>query len=418
MNVTLFIAVKNEYTEHLIDTLTPYIYEGITSIYKEAVKLAEQTGREQNTLLIFQKLLQSINGWSQIKIDKETCRIKQLSNTSEYLDDLIKAVVKTNIILLTYSYTVSNVIAQTFYNTFQTSTFIHRCYTECGKDFHNYPYLFFHDIDPMDYKRNQIIIEQHIQSGIERAIRKVLPISTILKEYLVNSINIINEPDRQLPALGFGYCNDPVQTRHQMQPQPHSFNQMQQIGKVMHPSPIAIDDPQEMYGNKLSEHKTDNKTDNKLENEVLQIIKSESIKPDKQKIRTIMEIDKIINSASQNANSPSKKQSVAVENFQKNFSENKIRPFILEEFNFDNGNLRDSDRKLLNLKLDESNQSNSKNSGNSSKKSVSGTVMSCRLMPSKNSYKMNSETSEKIDPSNVNFIEEYGTFSAVQKKKS
>ena len=196
MNVSFFLEMKEEYTQHLVDTLAPYIYEGLTSIYKEAVRVANDSGCEEKILITFQKCLQAIGKWSQVIIAEETNRIKQLSGTTDYLDDLVKAVIKSNIILLTFSNNISNIVAQTFYNSFTTQLFIHRCYSECGKDAHNYPYLFYHDVSAMDYKRNQIVIQQNIQSGITRAIRKVLPISLILKEYLVNSINIIQEPPK------------------------------------------------------------------------------------------------------------------------------------------------------------------------------------------------------------------------------
>lgn len=199
MNVPLFLEIKNEYTDHLTDVLYPHIYEGINSIYKAAVKVAEDSGKPDSILAIFQKLLQDVANWNQVKIEEETNRIKQASGTSEYLDDLIKAVFKSNIILLCYSNTISNNIAQTFYNNFSTSSFIHRCYVVCAKDAHNNPFLYYHDVSPMDVKRNKIIIDQNMQSAISRAIRTMLPISLILKEYLVNSINIIEEPPKYLP---------------------------------------------------------------------------------------------------------------------------------------------------------------------------------------------------------------------------
>ncbi|MCJ7637285.1 MAG: hypothetical protein MUO21_07330 [Nitrososphaeraceae archaeon] len=194
MNVTLFREIKNEYTEHLVDTLTPFIYEGLVSFYKEAVNISEDTKNRDKVLLIFQKLLQHIDGWTQHKIDEETNRIKQMSGTSEYLDDLVRSVIKSNIILLTYSNNVSNIVAQTFYNTLSTSNLVHRCYIECAKDAHNNPFLFYHDVEPMDLKRNQILIEKNIQNAIIRGIRKILPIGLILKEYLANTVNIIYEP--------------------------------------------------------------------------------------------------------------------------------------------------------------------------------------------------------------------------------
>ena len=398
MNVALFLEIKNEYTEHLVDTLTPYIYEGLTSIYKEAVVLAKKTDCEDKTLVIFQKLLQAINNWNQIRITDETNRIKQLSNTADYLDDLIRAVIKSNIILLAYSNSISNIIGQSFYNTLTTTTFIHRCYTECGKDSHNNPYLFFHDVDPMDYKRNQIIIQQKIQSGITRAIRKILPISMILKEYLVNSINIIQEPPK---VELIGCPNNPNEN-----PVPH-------IDTLPKQNPCET---------KISE----NKSEIKLEKEVMQIIKSENNKSDKQKIQAIMNIDKILTSLEPNrpADLSARHSSNKREQFgSKKNSEILIVPHLLEQElendynnynnynNLENANLAQSDKNIININFDEE-----PTVVNSPKKSISGTTLTGRGMPGRSGPKMNPETSERIDPSKIVLIEDYGTQAGGNKK--
>lgn len=331
MNVSLFLEIKNEYTEHLIDTISPFIYEGMNSIYREAVNIAEGANSNDKILLVFQKLLKSISDWNQNKIDEETNRIKLASNTSEYLDDLVKAVIKSNIILLTYSNSISNVIAQTFYNNFTTSTLIHRCYTVCAKDIHNNPYLFFHDVHQMDFKRNQIVIQQNIQSGISRAIRKILPISVILKEYLVNSVNIIDE----------------------------------NIAK-----PTKIEQP----------------INNKLQKEVMNIIKTDGNKSDKQKVKSIITIDKILNSIENK-----KPKEVDQLNIQ--------RLIRKSDKNVNENRLSTSDKKIINIDIDEKNEEQN---------SVSVTTISnnpqYKNMFTKNS---NPETSEKIDPKNVKLIEAY-----------
>ncbi|XWV26309.1 hypothetical protein QJ857_gp0765 [Tupanvirus soda lake] len=396
MNVALFLEIKNEYTEHLVETLTPYIYEGLTSIYKEAVRLADETNCTEKTLMIFQKLLQSINTWNQLRINDETNRIKQLSNTADYLDDLVKAVIKSNIILLVYSNSVSNIIGQSFYNSLTTATFIHRCYTECGKDAHNNPYLFFHEIDPMDYKRNQIIINTKIQEGITRAIRKILPISLILKEYLVNSVNIIPEPPKVelvgLPPAGLAGPNQPL---------------IENLG------PIDTLPRQANIDQRLA---SEPKLDSRLEKEVQQIIRSESTKSDRQKIQAIMNIDKILSSAEPtrpadlSARNNSAKRELST--ITKRNAEYLVAPNLLEEEDnirmnddFMNTRLGQSDRNILAINIDDE----PTEGASMSKKSVSGTSLNSRGMPGRTGPRMNPITSERIDPSKIDLIEDYGS---------
>jgi len=336
MNVSLFLEIKNEYTEHLIDTISPFIYEGMNSIYREAVRIAEETDSKDKILLIFQKLLQSVPQWNQIKIEEETNRIKTASNTSEYLDDLVKAVIKSNIILLSYSNSISNLIGQTFYNNFTTAVFIHRCYTECAKDVYNNPYLFFHDVGQMDFKRNQIIIQQNIQSGIGRAIRKILPISIILKEYLVNSVNICDQVK-----------------------------------------------------------KNDTHVNEKLQKEVMNIIKTDANKSDKQKVKSIITIDKILNSIENK-----KPKDVNLEQL------NIQRMIRKSDKNINENKLSTSDKKIINIDIND----NVLTENNQEHKTVSVTTLSNNPQY-KNIFTRHSnpETSEKIDPKNVKIIETYRT---------
>lgn len=392
MSVALFLEIKNEYTEHLVDTLAPYIYEGLTSIYKRAVGVAEESNANDKILMIFQKLLQEISIWNQVKINEETNRIKRCSNTADYLDDLVKAVIKSNIILLTYSNTISNVIAQSFYNNVTTTTFIHRCYMECGKDAHNNPYLFFHDIEPMDFKRNQILIQQHIQSGITRAIRKILPLSMILKEYLANSANIIQEPPK-VELLGSQNLAD--------------------RGSILPPlgGPPATLPTQSVIASKMA---TESKIDPNLEKEVMKIIKSESTKSDKQVIREIMNMDKILTSLDR----PKAEQSVKVPEQKSNRKKlSEILAYApMESGNNDvlNKRLGTSDKKVLNINFDD--EPSAENSAN--KQSVSGTTLSNRAMPNKNAPRMSLETSERMDPSKVKLIEDYGPSNDISKRPS
>jgi hypothetical protein len=91
------VETKKEYTTHLIQILSPLMYEGINSIYDDANK----SSNESDTLKIFQTLLRKVPSWSEYLIDRETNRILKISNKGDIIEDLIKAVIKSNIMILT-----------------------------------------------------------------------------------------------------------------------------------------------------------------------------------------------------------------------------------------------------------------------------------------------------------------------------
>lgn len=352
MNVSLFLEIKEEYTEHLIDAMVPFLCEGLNTMYKEAEKIAiEANVADDKTLIIFQKLLQTIDRWGQEEINRETHRIKDRSGTGEYLDDLVKAVIKTNIILLTYSNTVSNAIGQSYYNALTTAAFIHKCYIECAKEAHNNPHLYLQrNISPTEIKRNQVLIQQNIRVAVSRAIRKILPIAIMIKEYLANTINIIGEaPNVEL--MGANLAEQPVNA----------------MAMPTAPLPFV---------------KAESIMDPKIEEEVMKIIKTDAMKSEKEKIKDLMKMDKLISSM------PPPKP--------KNQEGGRRVATDSESISASLGNrgMNPSDKKIINVRF----------SASEASKSASRTSISSQIFGS-------GEESERVDPDNAAYIEEYGELS-------
>jgi hypothetical protein len=189
------VETKNEYTTHLSNILTPLIFEGLQSIYKEAVEIAE--GKENELLKIFQTCLKRIPKWNTSIIDKETNRIINSSHSYGWLNDLIKATLKANLIVLMYNPTlrVQNKLDPSFYQNIKTIDFIHRIYIECARELWNNPYLLYHHFPPIEIKRNQRDCMNLIKDCIKEALRKLLPVKHILEFYLGEDIdnNLAND---------------------------------------------------------------------------------------------------------------------------------------------------------------------------------------------------------------------------------
>ena len=191
------IEIKQEYTSFLINIMTPLVYEGIKTIYDKALNMEKQFKQQsisdpsvQNpgVLKIFQMYLKDIQSLNNHLIQVETNRIKEKSKCSEWFDDLVKAVVKSNIILLTYNASGKKckLVKQKYHEDIKTEIFIHKSYIECARLFYNYSEIFFHKYSTIDIKRNQREAYNLIKEAINEAIRKMLPIKLILEEYLKN----------------------------------------------------------------------------------------------------------------------------------------------------------------------------------------------------------------------------------------
>jgi hypothetical protein len=185
MNSNFLLETKKEYTIRLVNILAPFIYEGFNSIYNDALKVA----KEGSELKIFQNFLRRISKWNTDMINRESKRILNFSNSIDFLEDLVRAVIKANIIVLTNTSpdTSINFLEKKQYMNVEFNDFIHKCYIESAREIFNNPYLFFHKYPAIDIKRNQRDTLTLIKESIQEAIRKMLPVQHILKEYLGNN---------------------------------------------------------------------------------------------------------------------------------------------------------------------------------------------------------------------------------------
>jgi hypothetical protein len=97
-------------------------------------------------------------------------------------------VIKVNLLACTHNNTISSTIAKEFADNFTTEMFIHRCYIECGKYAHNNPHMFHMDSRLSSFQRRSQESDaiKAVRKIVGVAIRKCLPYSLMLKEYMIN----------------------------------------------------------------------------------------------------------------------------------------------------------------------------------------------------------------------------------------
>ena len=185
--MNFLVETKKEYTIQLINILSPHIYEGVGSIYNQAKKIS----KSDNVLKNFQTFLSKIPKWDNESINIETERIKRKIKVSISIEDLLKATIKSNIIILTHiPFSQNNPeINSNFYDNIQISDLIHKIYIETARELWNNPYLFYHNYPHFELKKNQRDSMILIKKSIEEAIRKIIPLNFVLKEYLGNDIS-------------------------------------------------------------------------------------------------------------------------------------------------------------------------------------------------------------------------------------
>ena len=180
-NAPIFTQAKMEYTNQLIDILTPQLFDGIKSIYDEA-KLVYKINKTEPITLLFRSFLEKVPSWNNVIIETETERIITMSSC-DWLDELITAVFISHTKILTCigENRTNNNIDLTIP---KIINFIHKCYINIAREMWKNPYLYNENVIASEYQKNMRTCEEIIKESIENTIRQLLPIKEILKTHL------------------------------------------------------------------------------------------------------------------------------------------------------------------------------------------------------------------------------------------
>jgi hypothetical protein len=177
---------RNEYSALLIGKLTPLLFEGIKSIFKEAYELCKSNDEHEKYLMTFQNFLSRVSKWNQTLVDTETERIIKRSGC-DYLEDLLSCVYINQLKILT-SMRVGSKQKQIDIDIPRLSEFIHRVYVYVARKVYKNVYLFDMGASPIDKQKNVREIETMIRESILQVIRDGMPIERILRAYLDKTV--------------------------------------------------------------------------------------------------------------------------------------------------------------------------------------------------------------------------------------
>ena len=197
------VDAREFYTDYLTTIMTPLIYEGYKSLYRDAKdneKLSIEAAKNDSAktkidaTIIFQGLVRDIRNMNNNKIERETARIRDSSTNADIFDDLIRCVIKSHIAVLICTSRNPLTIKNNFHETVDINNFVHRCYVESAPFFYDNPMLFYRtESTPVsDVRDNRNKIFELIKLGIKNAIKRTLPLSKILREYLETDVEEIN----------------------------------------------------------------------------------------------------------------------------------------------------------------------------------------------------------------------------------
>jgi hypothetical protein len=185
-NINVLNESKNEWCGRLLNILTPYILEGLKSIFDESFKLCKTNGEIDKYLMTFQNFISRIPKWSQTIIEEERNRIIERSGCN-YLEDLITCVHIIQLKVLT-AVRVGQKQKKIDIDIPKLDVFIHKIYINIARKIYTNVYLFDINLSSLKIQKNNRQIEIIIQESIMNTIRDSIPVETILRAYMDETV--------------------------------------------------------------------------------------------------------------------------------------------------------------------------------------------------------------------------------------
>ena len=180
-DISVYGEAKGEYTRQLCVFLVPCLESYFLELLEEA---KVESPNPNKVLWHFQTLMQSIPDWNQDKVIRETDRI-QKECKCDYLEELLTAV------FIAHTKVLSAIRLTTKQKKLQITIpkidhFIHRVLSDSARSLWTNAFLFA-ETNSIDKQKNLRQVSALLQESVLQGIRGLLPVKSILREYLYDS---------------------------------------------------------------------------------------------------------------------------------------------------------------------------------------------------------------------------------------
>ena len=181
-SVSTYSEARNEYLKQLSTWIVPYMIQHYRGVWADAFKV----GGQQRVMVVFQENCAQVPKWNQDIIDSNISKL--LDNCRcDYLEELMAAVFIAHTKVL-IAIRVSSKHKKLQITLPKLDHFLHRVFSECARSFWKTPYLFLDDAKPIEMQKNLLQAEALCSESIATAVRSMLPIKSILNEYLSDDV--------------------------------------------------------------------------------------------------------------------------------------------------------------------------------------------------------------------------------------
>ncbi len=177
--VGVYAEAKGEYTRQLCQLLTP----AFLKYFLEMLDLAKERETDPKKHLIeFQNLLEGVSEWNMIKVQRETQSVA-IYTQCDYLEELLTAVFIAHTKVLS-AIRLTNRQKKLQITIPKLEHFLHKTMTECARILWTNTFLFAASGSALERQKNMRQVENLINEGVLQGVRSMLPVKSILREYL------------------------------------------------------------------------------------------------------------------------------------------------------------------------------------------------------------------------------------------
>ena len=180
--LSVYSDARTEYTKQLCVFLVPAYFQFYVELLEKAKHIMIQ--EPKRALWQFQNYLNEIHDWNMEKVVNEI-RVIQVNSGCDYLEDLLTAVFIAHTKVLT-AIRLSTNNKKVEINIPKVEHFLFKVLCETSKLLWSSTYLFRDGIPGMEKQQNYRNIENMLHEGIVQAVRSLVPVKSILKDFVTH----------------------------------------------------------------------------------------------------------------------------------------------------------------------------------------------------------------------------------------
>ena len=191
-NVATYSEARSEYTKQLATFIVPSLVGWFQATW------ARNAADRQRAMILFQSECEEVARWNTDRVHDEV-RVLLEKTGCDYMEELITAVFIAHTKVLT-AVRLSAKEKKLSITVPKLDHFIHRIFRESARVFWKSPFLFVETGSVLERQKNILQIEALATEAITTAVRGLLPVKQILKDYLEGDTEEIEEEVVPAPA--------------------------------------------------------------------------------------------------------------------------------------------------------------------------------------------------------------------------